>query len=285
MKDVIKNIFKIRKACSKKISFYLFNIKIFSIKSFKRAFLPAFVPKFGVSYSVFDGEEILEASIRSIRNQAEYVNVVYQTISWRGNPADPALLKNLKTMQEKGLIDEIIFFQPNLKESPQLNEITKRNVGLKAAIAQGVNYFMTMDVDEFFLENELKLAKKFIIENGVTHSYCAQILYGSRPNFRMKESKASYIQFFSKVDKFSTLGDNQNAPCLVDPTRKLLERKNSKHFVLHDIFSHHMTRVRKDLKNKYVNSSYNFKNLPILQENDDDFIEVGNLFNIPLNLN
>lgn len=34
--------------------------------------------KWGVSYSVFDGEELLEASIKAIRECVDYVNVVYQ---------------------------------------------------------------------------------------------------------------------------------------------------------------------------------------------------------------
>jgi hypothetical protein len=35
--------------------------------------------KVGACYNVFDGEELLEASIRSIRGVVQYVCVVYQT--------------------------------------------------------------------------------------------------------------------------------------------------------------------------------------------------------------
>lgn len=34
--------------------------------------------KWGISYSVYDGEELLEKSLRSIRKQADYINVVYK---------------------------------------------------------------------------------------------------------------------------------------------------------------------------------------------------------------
>lgn len=40
----------------------------------------------GVSYSAFDGDEILEGSLRSIRGEADYINVIYQTQSWYGDP-------------------------------------------------------------------------------------------------------------------------------------------------------------------------------------------------------
>ena len=41
--------------------------------------------KWGVSYSIFDGIELLEHSIKSIRNSCDYINVVYSNISWYGN--------------------------------------------------------------------------------------------------------------------------------------------------------------------------------------------------------
>ena len=42
------------------------------------------VHKLGVSYSVWDGEEMLEFAIRSIRSEVDYVNVVWQKLSWFG---------------------------------------------------------------------------------------------------------------------------------------------------------------------------------------------------------
>ena len=33
--------------------------------------------KLGVSYNLFDGEELLESSIKSIRDNVDYVSVVY----------------------------------------------------------------------------------------------------------------------------------------------------------------------------------------------------------------
>ena len=38
--------------------------------------------KLGVSYNLFNGEELLEASIKSIRQNVDYINVIYQEYSW-----------------------------------------------------------------------------------------------------------------------------------------------------------------------------------------------------------
>ena len=37
--------------------------------------------KVGISYNLFDGEELLEASIKSVRDNVDYISIVYQTES------------------------------------------------------------------------------------------------------------------------------------------------------------------------------------------------------------
>ncbi len=284
-------IFEIRKVCSKKTSYHIFGKKILSLPNiYHKRYLPIYSqPRFGVSYSIFDGEELLEASISSIRSEVDYVNVVYQTISWHGNSCKESLVPLLKDLKNRGIIDELINWEPDLKKSSQLNEMEKRNAGLKAAKKAQVNYFMTMDCDQFYYKKELEEAKKLILKNNITHSYCAQILYGKRPTLRqISNHKCCYVQFFSKIDKFSQLGDNEFAPCLVDPTHKILERSHSKHYVLHNIFTHHMSLVRSDLKKKHINSSGYQKNMKIdpdfdeMNNENENFINVKNYFGIQI---
>jgi len=247
-------IFEI-KPTSKRSRIYICGLKIISIPiKIKEFVINTNKEKFGVSYSVFDGEELLEESIRSIRNEVDYINIVYQTTSWYGNKCSKDLLPTIDRIKEKGLVDEIIFFEPDLKKSPQFNEAKKRNIGLKYAINSKTNYFMTMDCDEMYKEAELKTAKEYLLDKNITHSYCKQIQFNEKKEV-LPFINAGFIQFFSKVDKHSLLGDNHNCPCLVDPTRMVLDRKNSKHYMLHNISMLHYSLFRKDLKSKFVNSS------------------------------
>ena len=48
--------------------------------------------KLGISYSVWDGEELLEASIKSVRENADYINVVWQRKSWHGADCNLSLI-------------------------------------------------------------------------------------------------------------------------------------------------------------------------------------------------
>lgn len=111
--------------------------------------------KWGVSYSVFDGIELLEESIKSIRDSVDYINVVYSNNSWFGEKSDEDVYSRLKILQKKKLIDEIIFYNVNPSKSHIKNEMAKRNLGLKYAKEHKVNYFMTMDVDEFYIQEEV----------------------------------------------------------------------------------------------------------------------------------
>ena len=55
--------------------------------------------KLGISYNLFDGEELLEKSINQIRNLVDYISVVYQITSNYGNPCDSELVSLLQKLQ------------------------------------------------------------------------------------------------------------------------------------------------------------------------------------------
>ena len=57
--------------------------------------------KWGVSYSLFDGEELLEPSILSIRDCVDYINVVYQKESWVGTPATENIEKAMSIISKQ----------------------------------------------------------------------------------------------------------------------------------------------------------------------------------------
>lgn len=207
----------------------------------------------GVSYSVFDGEELLQDSLKIIRPHADYINIVYQRHSWYGNPANPRLVEILKKLQEQGLIDELIEYVPNYKLSAGKQERFKRNLGLKHAKKHGVDYFMCMDTDEFYIADEVIKAKKYIVTNGITHSFCPIATYATPTQRSLVPSY--FVQFFSLIGPFSKLKWNRHSVALVDPTRQLNHIMGAKYYVLPALEMHHMTGYRKNLIKKFSNSS------------------------------
>lgn len=239
--------------------------------------------RWGVSYSVFDGEELLESSIKSIRKHVDYINVVYQKSSWYGNPADPKLPELLKKLKSRGLIDELIEYIPDHKLNAGKQEVLKRNIGLKYAKRFGCDYFMCMDTDEFYVADEMRKAKKFIIENGITHSFCPVFAYRS-PTQRYLRLGGCYVQFLSRVTLLSRLKRNKHNITLVDPTRHLNHVFGAKYYVVPGLEMHHMICYRKDIIKKMKNSSF----VPInnmtqieFEKSKGPFVNVADMFNIP----
>lgn len=256
-------------------------------------------PKLGISYSVWDGEELLEQSIKQIRPVADYINVVWQKLSWYGKPCNPGLEKLLLKLKDKGLIDEIIFFEPDLSLNPSYNEINKRNVGLRAARRAGCTHFMTMDTDEFYDTEEFRNSYNEIIEKNLSHTICNIVSYFS-PTIRYRDYEDFFIQFISRIDKrerFSFNGFLNGLPCVLDPTRRIKLSQWSRLCFLGKIVMHHMKHVRRSITKKIDNSSFGqmpekqqvLKKMYLLTDDDvakklktSEFIRVPNKFGIKL---
>ena len=228
--------------------------------------------KWGVSYSVFDGYELLEKSIQTIKPNADYINVVYQKESWYGEKCSKELMPMLRKLLDKGLIDELIEYKCDIRLPAGKQELIKRNLGLKSAIKNNCDYFMPMDVDEFYDVAELHNAKIKICQNSITNSYCFQLRY-LNPTIQLLNTKSSAVMLWSKINKFSMLKKNKSLVTLVDPTRQVSRIFNRKDYVFTDVFMHHYSLFRKDLKCKFRNSSFqgNFTSTNLMCEVDDYF--------------
>ncbi len=95
---------------------------------------------FGAYFSrwsaVFDSEELLEASIRSIRSNVDYINIIYQKVfaaergvrvgshpsalrqvSNFGNAASPGLEHLVLSLRDQGLVDDVVCYTPKARHS------------------------------------------------------------------------------------------------------------------------------------------------------------------------
>ncbi|MBP5534622.1 MAG: hypothetical protein J6Y03_03860 [Alphaproteobacteria bacterium] len=228
--------------------------------------------KWGISYSVWDCEELLEESIRSVRAAADYIQVVWQEISWRGTKTSGNLYSLLKKLEKDGLIDELVKFEPDINDKPWHNELKKRNIGLMMLKKRGVDYFMTMDADEFYDADQLNEVKYQILEKKLTHVYSPITTYFSPT--KQIILPGYFVNIWSKIYFFSKLGHNLHAPCLCDPTREILHIPFARYWVQEGITMHHFSFLRKNIMSKwtetsaskqykiFVDNSTLYKNLP-----------------------
>jgi hypothetical protein len=231
--------------------------------------------KLGISYSVFDGEELLEASLKCMRPHAYHIVVVYQTVSYTGNPASQTLLPLLHDLKERQWIDTLLYYPTHPNRSPSGEERRKRNVGLRHIAGvhhQACTHYMTMDTDEFYLPEAFDAAKVAFLEGGYDASVCPMVDYFKSPRVQLapfEQHQDYYVPCISALPVKNTLarslvgypfwgthrhGKQKHYPVLSDTTRQVPYQR-MKIFKREELVMHHMSLVRKDIKSKFLNSS------------------------------
>jgi len=247
-------------------------------------------PKFGASYSVFNGLELLETSLRSIRSSCDYINIVYSDESWYGEKSPAKVRPILEDLVSRGLADEILEYKVDPKIHPKSNEIKKRNVGMRAALHVGCDYLMSVDADECYIASELEMMKKEIIERGITHSYVCSLRYKSATEMYVPfgEMYPEYTQTFCKINRFSKFGGSKRKMvALVDPSRRISNRlQMQKHWMFMHIYQHHYLGYRKDIDGKFRNAALAMtpsanKTRRALWASQQT-VKVENIFNLPI---
>jgi len=217
--------------------------------------------KLGISYNMFDGYELLESSVTAMKPMVDHISVVFQETSNNGKTTidGEIILKLLKRLESDGLIDSIIKFNPNSSKTVHQNEIDKRQTGYNKAKEAGCTHYLSMDVDEFFIEDEFNKAKSIIEDGGYDGAVVDYVNYYGDFNHQIPYDSKSFVPFIYKIDgdrRFQH-GNVLTNQFLCDPTRQLRSNKVVK-FKPSDIMMHHMSYVRNGgsgMRMKLENSS------------------------------
>lgn len=211
--------------------------------------------KFGASYNVFDGIELLEGSIKSIRETVDYISVVYQDISNSGQESGEDIKGLLDDLFNKGLVDEIYHYKPKLNMGLHWNELEKRKLG--AYLSQNANckYHLSTDCDEYYLKEQLEYVKKcYLDDETIDSGYCQMQTYYKSTEYVLDPPEEYYVSLFFNITDGNNFGFGKNGVVLVDPTRNM-DSINPKVFTRDEIQMHHMSYVRNNIRKKLENSS------------------------------
>ena len=210
--------------------------------------------KLGISYNLFDGDELLEHSINSVREHADFISVVYQTESYFGNPCSIYQHDILLKLLENHLVDEIVLFKPSKLIPTPFNELAKRNLGLKLSRNSHCTHHISMDVDEIYIGSEFEEAKKIITRGSYDSSFCQMKTYYHSTEYEISPPETYYVSIFLKIHEKLRYAFIDEYPVFVDPTRRV-KIGNFKTFTRDEIEMHHLSYVRKDIRMKLENSS------------------------------
>jgi len=218
--------------------------------------------KVGAVYSLFNSEELVEGSIKSIRSSVDFIAIVYQTKSNFGNSYQ--LGKSVaKDLLSRGLVDKILPFEPfvfhqDIKMSGVFNTIKKRNIAQRLARQNGCTHFLSLDCDEFYLTEQLDNAIKIVKEGDYDSSFCQMETYYKYPECQLVPKwEGYYVPFLYKIrDNIEhTFFDDWDKELFVDNCRR--QEVGKKYvFKRDELEMHHFSYLRKDIRNKYENTEY-----------------------------
>lgn len=247
--------------------------------------------KLAAIYNVFDGLELLEKSIKSIREQVDLVIVVYQNVSNFNLKSDIDIEKYLEQINE---IDITYRYETNLTYPPYKNELIKRTTGCKIALENNCTHFLHVDCDELYDITQFKNAKNLLIQTDSDSSACEIVDYYKYENLQVVPQNNSYVPFIHKLQKGITrFGNSVSYPILVDSTRKCEPVEKFVLFKKQQLVMHHLSWIRKDIKTKLLNStarhSYNsFLDLIVEEFNNfqknDKLVKLETGLLVPLSL-
>jgi hypothetical protein len=209
----------------------------------------------GASYNAFDGIELIEGSIDSIRNDVDHISVVIQDKSSEGNPMSPDDIDLIRDLHKAGKIDKVLKFTPKTKLTAHTMEMSKRQLGYNTAKNNGCTHFISMDVDEYW--EHLGLVWKYVEDEDYDGTYCRYINYYGDINHQMPLSPTAYVPAIYKItpNKKFVFGNSLTTKVICDPTRQMPCKNVG---FIDDVVMHHMSYVRKDgasLRSKLENSS------------------------------
>lgn len=210
--------------------------------------------KLGIAYNVFDGIELLEYSLNSIRGFASYIVVIYSVVSNNFQVMKVDLPEVLSRLQQLGLIDHLVLYTPDIAIGLHANELNKRNLGLDYCRLQGCTHFLSMDVDELYKADQFQNSMRLLEENGADTSVCGLATYYKKPYYRFLPDECYYVPFIMEIFSHRVLVFNESFPVLVDPTR-CCATENCLVFERDILEMHHFSYVRKDLRTKLICSS------------------------------
>lgn len=209
--------------------------------------------KLAAIYNIFDGQENLVSSIKSIRENVDIIIAVQQEVSNFGNKHTINLKKFLQNIKE---IDFVLNYEPNLLLIAGKNEFNKRIIGLKKAIDLGCTHYLHIDCDEEYDKLNFKKAYNKILENDYDSTACNLINYFKFKDLMIDEKSDYYVPFIHKIQKGKMhLGLESPYPVYVDKTRKGNPVNNFYLFKEEELQMHHFSWVRNNIEEKLINST------------------------------
>lgn len=211
--------------------------------------------KLGAIYTVFNGIELLEGSIRQIIDHTDIIVIVYQELSNRGMKDGNVREKCLTVIKNIGS-DKIHLhpFFPNLGIDTKTNELNKHNAGLKFLKDRECTHFFLSATDHYYRTKEFAAAKERCKWYGHDVTLTSMFTYYKQPTWQITPIEDYFMPFICKLHR-STEYVKKRWPLLVDPSVRINTDRDMYLFGPNEIMMHHYSMIRHDIANKFNNAA------------------------------
>ena len=252
----------------------------------------------------FEGCEHAKNIFTELREHVDYILVCLQKVSYHGEPIDQYDIDEIMMCKDAGLVDEIIWYDPDLSylqtpdfdpKTPRLLETEKRNMMIDALEKVGCSHDIIIDSDEFYDAKQFAAAKNIINNSEDMHvTYCQYMNYYRDYEHVMLWPFHAFVPFIADI-RFRYVYERGTFDRPSDPTRRYFIPdddvcKQFHVFNWQHLQMHHFSWIRKSIEKKLDawSSKKYFDNVPGLRESSlERYINYRDgqnaiiLFNVP----
>lgn len=233
--------------------------------------------KLAILYSIFNGEELLEDSIKQVYDHVDHIVICYQNLSNKGELRTD-LYDNLQHFAENDKV-RLLNWEPDMALTTKANELHKHNAMITCSKVLNCTHFVMAAADHYYKPDEFEKAKDKIENSIFDVTLTAMYTYYKHPTWQLTPIENYYMPFICKLYPHTAV-ENCNFPVRVDPSVQINTCKNWYLFNEDEIMLHHYSMIRKDIVNKFKNAAASIR---WTQDQVKSFIDQYENYDIKIN--
>lgn len=211
--------------------------------------------KLALCYTVFDGLELLPASIKTMQKHVDEIIICFQKVSFTNQTSD-IVEAFCYGIQQSHKNVHVIEYQFEAKFGSKQNERNKHNLLVNKAKALGCTHAVLSATDHFYMDSQVSYAKNVILEADYDCTFTKMYTYYKHPTWRLSEIEDYHMPFIFKLYPDTQIVKiGRKYPVYVDPSVQVSTCENHTIFTPKEIMLHHLSMVRKDIREKLSNAA------------------------------
>jgi len=209
--------------------------------------------KLAALYTIWNGLELLEGSLKQIEPYVDEVVIAWQLYSNKGERSNE-IEQFIKRFENNSKI-HLIEFVPDLKISTKENERRKLQLRIDKAKDLDCSHYFSAACDHYYNPDEFRRNKMLCAFHDWDLTFTRMFTYYKDPTWKLDPPEAYFMPFICKLSKSTKVVKGNSYPVKIDPSIRVTPWSSYKVFEIDDIVLHHFSMIREDIRNKFNNAA------------------------------